>query len=948
MAQAAQRRGPDDPAPENDGRPEPGTWVYTVCRLFIMYTLASFASKVLMYGKQQMDGGGGAAPASAPRPPREVASLASGSTASPPLPPPPMTTTMLTDDSWEDERGIRHYPPTGSHIPSDPIMGLPRRRIDGKPMETHWCLWNGRTEMELRVFITPYADWDLERDWPDAWPDNYRYASRASQQQQIGNGSSSFDDDEVLSSSFSSSSAFSYSPATLPAAALSQEVADDSNSTADSAAADSTAAAAAERGRPGRDPSAPWPPLPPHAPQSDPTGAAGRSQLVWHLRDLLLVTENLKSKAGRAAAQAAALQNERELALNFSLPDAVRFGNGSAFAHVFLTHLGAPIDKRQTDWFTKYDEANHYNNKKNELLLNPAATFLRPFDDRMVQHQRYDMTKFSAARKHRKVVSLLGGDREADAANAALVELQEAEGGPGLVSRWKPTLALHLVEQFATFRNGRHAIPGAIASALTFDYASGAYFPILDRSEFWLMAKHLVDIANVSIATPPSSSSLSESPAALLDSTSPLSSSEGGGSSAYYDYYNTTNNATEVVPLTLSFSTMSLWKWQMMSQMETQWREQERSGMTREGESDVVRQLLMDTDPVLLAVTGLVSFLHMLFEFLAFSNDVSFFRRRKDFTGLSLRSMLLQCFFQTVILLYLFDNDTSWVVLMSSSVGLAIEYWKVSKALRFELVSSSTSSSPPKSIAAMLKSAATLQFLRVKEREGANYELSRTKEYDKIAMDHLMFLVVPLVAGYSAFALTHYKYKSWYSWVVSSLVSFIYAFGFVMMTPQLFINYKLKSVAHLPWKAMIYKSLNTFIDDLFAFVIKMPWMHRLSCLRDDVIFLIFLYQRWIYRIDMTRVNEFGQEFDDSSSGNGDGGDGAADGRSITSSSGSGSGGSESADASTVPASTTTAAAAVLPNTGAAGAIAVEGEAAATPPDSAVKRSSRRSKRSKAL
>jgi hypothetical protein len=37
---------------------------------------------------------------------------------------------------------------------------------------------------------------------------------------------------------------------------------------------------------------------------------------------------------------------------------------------------------------------------------------------------------------------------------------------------------------------------------------------------------------------------------------------------------------------------------------------------------------------------------------------------------------------------------------------------------------------------------------------------------------------------------------------------------------------------------MVYKSLNTFIDDLFAFVIKMPTMHRLSCLRDDIIFLI--------------------------------------------------------------------------------------------------------------
>jgi len=53
-----------------------------------------------------------------------------------------------------------------------------------------------------------------------------------------------------------------------------------------------------------------------------------------------------------------------------------------------------------------------------------------------------------------------------------------------------------------------------------------------------------------------------------------------------------------------------------------------------------------------------------------------------------------------------------------------------------------------------------------------------------------------------------------------------------MMTPQLFINYKLKSVSHLPWRMMTYKALNTFIDDLFAFVIKMPTMYRIGCFRD--------------------------------------------------------------------------------------------------------------------
>ncbi|XP_015758843.1 PREDICTED: cleft lip and palate transmembrane protein 1 homolog [Acropora digitifera] len=86
---------------------------------------------------------------------------------------------------------------------------------------------------------------------------------------------------------------------------------------------------------------------------------------------------------------------------------------------------------------------------------------------------------------------------------------------------------------------------------------------------------------------------------------------------------------------------------------------------------------------------------------------------------------------------------------------------------------------------------------------------------------------------------------------------FCFSIGFIMMTPQLFINYKLKSVAHLPWRMMTYKALNTFIDDLFAFVIKMPTLYRLGCFRDDIVFFIALYQRWIYPIDPKRVNEFG-------------------------------------------------------------------------------------------
>lgn len=73
-----------------------------------------------------------------------------------------------------------------------------------------------------------------------------------------------------------------------------------------------------------------------------------------------------------------------------------------------------------------------------------------------------------------------------------------------------------------------------------------------------------------------------------------------------------------------------------------------------------------------------------------------------------------------------------------------------------------------------------------------------------------------------------------YSLTLICKMIFIIA-GFIMMCPQLFINYKLKSVAHLPWRQMTYKFLNTIIDDLFAFVIKMPTLHRLSVFRDGEI-----------------------------------------------------------------------------------------------------------------
>lgn len=287
------------------------------------------------------------------------------------------------------------------------------------------------------------------------------------------------------------------------------------------------------------------------------------------------------------------------------------------------------------------------------------------------------------------------------------------------------------------------------------------------------------------------------------------------------------------------FDIITLWKWQIMSQMEESWEKKSVITGYSEDSVDMLREMLIETNIYILIITGFVSIFHLIFDILAFKNDITFHRDKKSMEGLSKRTMIVNALFQIIILLYLFDNETSNMVILSNSVGLVIELWKIKKSVHFTFFNK-------------------IGQLHIQWNETEGNLKSQTMVYDEIATSHLGFVTIPLVVGYGIYSLLYQKHKGWYSWILNSLVGFIYMFGFITMTPQLFINYKLKSVAHLNWKTMTYKSINTFIDDLFAFIIKMPLMHRLACFRDDIIFFIFLYQRYKYQTDFTRVNEYGQ------------------------------------------------------------------------------------------
>ena len=98
------------------------------------------------------------------------------------------------------------------------------------------------------------------------------------------------------------------------------------------------------------------------------------------------------------------------------------------------------------------------------------------------------------------------------------------------------------------------------------------------------------------------------------------------------------------------------------------------------------------------------------------------------------------------------------------------------------------------------------------------------------------YLLVPLMAIYLVYALNkrNWVIRHYYRFILETAVAFIALFGFILMTPQLYINYKLKSVDHLNWRGLIYRFVTTIIDDVFAFMVTMPPLRRIMYFRDGM------------------------------------------------------------------------------------------------------------------
>jgi hypothetical protein len=99
--------------------------------------------------------------------------------------------------------------------------------------------------------------------------------------------------------------------------------------------------------------------------------------------------------------------------------------------------------------------------------------------------------------------------------------------------------------------------------------------------------------------------------------------------------------------------------------------------------------------------------------------DIQFWRNRQSLEGLSVRSVFFGVFQSLVVLLYVLDNETNFIIKISVFVGLVIELWKIHKVVDIKLDAENR-------VFGVLP--------RLKFQDKSTYAESDTKKYDMVSI----------------------------------------------------------------------------------------------------------------------------------------------------------------------------------------------------------------------
>lgn len=176
-------------------------------------------------------------------------------------------------------------------------------------------------------------------------------------------------------------------------------------------------------------------------------------------------------------------------------------------------------------------------------------------------------------RSYKRTHNLLTGE------TAATIEEQqkiEANIKQEILSHWHPNLTINIIDDHTPWVKG--SVPSPLDEFIEFEPTTGKYFPIVYINDYWNLMRD----------------------------------------------YQPINETVKSLELRLTYQPLSMFRWQLYTaqSMRNKWTSilGQDAGEQDDDEQDIIKTTLLETSPILLALTVIVSITHSLFEFLAFKN----------------------------------------------------------------------------------------------------------------------------------------------------------------------------------------------------------------------------------------------------------------------------------------------------------------------------------------
>ncbi|KAI8099508.1 cleft lip and palate transmembrane protein 1-domain-containing protein [Halteromyces radiatus] len=463
--------------------------------------------------------------------------------------------------------------------------------------------------------------------------------------------------------------------------------------------------------------------------------------------------------------------------------------NLTLYAHIFLTRTESPIHPQAVGF-----NPDHIVYKRHRLTKHYTKNTSSPF----VMLKSYMQYAFYSPHHH----------------------YDHASSQPtSLVSYWQDTMTIALVN------DGREAIPKAALQPATLKYISlerittkekgihqhppllasvngyqiGFYRPIVFPNDFWSLQRHAYPV----------------------------------------------NENTTHLPLTIQVEPMAMWKFNTLAAFEDV---SNPFGGTME-EMEQVKRLFLEMNPTWLCTLLLLCGLYGCFSFLAFQNDILFWQTKNNDRGISIFGMQLQMLAHVILLLNLMEihrgTGLPLVLLLTRGFSMAIHAWKMDKAL----------SSSQQQLRQQRQQQQQQQMISSTFDE--NWPTTTNNDRLFSNNDETMIMKVTPLPEYSnvkslgtvflcCLCVWHIGLSTWGSTIIHMLSEIIRCFDFLFLLPQVFKNHQSRKVEHISRHTLIYKSFNVVIDAVFAIIVKTPFLHRITCFHQDILYIYIFYQHSIY------------------------------------------------------------------------------------------------------